>query len=377
MLAAMTGLSPADQAELTGRFRNEIWPLLTRKNEGKKSCVACHDDGASNKSPLLFLDHPEEDFAALLADGYFDPDNPLSVLAKVTHKNRKSRMPPRPGEEWSAGEVATLRRFLSDLNARRSAATVAADEVFPGTLLAPYDGPKPSEGSGNTFIGFWQLKGKVTTIFHDDWRRDERDLFQENLTQFGGADFVRRFDESTRATPSFLSALDGLARDLSTKAFLNRSGPFDEIDTDRPEPDRADIARLYRTILYRNPTDVEQAAALALFRDLKARHESLATEDGAIAFELRVDDEQGLHTTQAFSITLTMDQRGLYQERVDQTNTEGNERCSGRPSPARSTSTRPTGGKSSASATPTPTATSRSARSPSAAPAPTPRPSRS
>ena len=200
-------------------------------------------------------------------------------------------MPPRPGAEWSAGEVATLRRFLSDLNARRSAATVAADEVFPATLLAPYDGPKPSEGPGNTFLGFRQLKGKIKTIFHDDWRRDERDLFQENLTQFGGADFVRRFDESTRATPSFLSALDGLARDVATKAFLNRSGPFDGIDTDRSEPDRADIARLYRAILYRNPTDAEQAAALALFRDLEARRESLATEDGTLAFELQVDDD--------------------------------------------------------------------------------------
>src|SRR5262249_32035995 len=76
---------------------------------------------------------------------------------------------------------------------------------------------------------------------------------------------------------------------------------------------------------YRNPTDAEHVAALALFRDLEARHEALATEDGALAFELRVDDDQGLRTTQAFSIALTMDRRGLYQQRVDQTSTEGNE----------------------------------------------------
>src|SRR5690349_19007979 len=81
-LAAMTGLSPADQAELAGRFRREIWPLLTRSDPAQKSCVGCHDDGEGNKSPLLLLNDPEEDFAALLAEGYLDADNPVSVLAK-------------------------------------------------------------------------------------------------------------------------------------------------------------------------------------------------------------------------------------------------------------------------------------------------------
>src|SRR4029077_21066896 len=98
---------------------------------------------------------------------------------------------------------------------------------------------------GNTFLGFRQLQGKIKTVFHDDWRRDERDRFQENLTQFGGADFVRRFDESTRATPSFLSALEGLARDVATKAFLNGSGPFEGMANARPAADPADIVPLY------------------------------------------------------------------------------------------------------------------------------------
>jgi hypothetical protein len=319
-LAAMTGLSSADLAEFSERFRTDLWPLLTRPNGAQKSCVGCHDDGESNKSPLCFAGDPAEDFTALLVDRYLDADNPLSLLPKVTHKNPKYRMPPRPGQEWSAADVATLRQFISELNGRRSAGrvTVAADEVFPPPLLAPFDGPKPDEGAGNTFLGLWQLKGKIKTVFHDDWRRDERDLFQENLTQFGGADFVRRFDESTKATPSFLSALDGLARDVASRAFLNHSGPFRGIDTRRTNPDPADITRLYRAILYRNPTAAEQAAALAMFNDLESKQTALAGADGTLAFELQLEDDQGLRTTQAFSIALTMDPLGLYQERIDE-----------------------------------------------------------
>jgi hypothetical protein len=340
-LAAMTGLAPADQAEFADRFRSELWPLLTRENGAqKKSCVACHDDSEGNKSPLLFVNDPADDFTALLVDSYLDAENPLSLLAKVRHKNPKHRMPPRPGKEWSADEVATLRRFVSELGARRSAGrvTLAADEVFPPPLLSPFDGPRPDEGAGNTFLGFWQLKGKIKTIFEDDWRRDERDLFQENLTQFGGADFVRRFDESTKASPSFLSALDGLARDVASKAFLNGTGPFRGIDTERTNPDPADITRLYRTILYRNPTDAEQAAARAMFRDLETHRKALAGEDGTLAFELQLEDDQGLRTTQAFSIALTMDPHGLYQERIDESSTGGSDSQSQSQNPSESNS---------------------------------------
>ena len=117
-VAAMTGLSPGDQAEFADRFRSEIWPLLTRQNGGQKSCVACHDDGEGNKSPLLFVNDPAEDFTVLLVDSYLDTDNPLTLLSKVTHKNPKHRMPPRPGTQWSADEVATLRWDVNDAGDR-------------------------------------------------------------------------------------------------------------------------------------------------------------------------------------------------------------------------------------------------------------------
>src|SRR5262249_31710106 len=160
---------------LADQFRTEVWPLLTRTGGGQKSCVGCHDDSEDNTSSLEFPIGPDEVFATLLADGYLDADNPLSLLSKVTHVNRRSRMPPRPGAPWPAEDVATLRRFLSDLDARRGATTVPADETFPPALLVPYEGPRPDEGPSNTFLSFRQLRGRIQTIFHDDWRRDERD----------------------------------------------------------------------------------------------------------------------------------------------------------------------------------------------------------
>lgn len=320
-LAATTDLAEADQTAFASRFEREVWPLLTRPNGPRKSCVGCHDDGAGNKSPLLLYQDAADNFAALLADGYFDAGNPLSLLAKVTHANRKLRMPPEPGPVWAEDEAEGLRLFVAGLNARRTAATAPADESFPAALLAPYDGPPVDEGLSNTFLGFRQLQGKVRTIFGDDWRRAERDLFQENLAQFGGADFVRRFDESTKASPSFLSALEALARDVASKAFLNAAGPFAEVDTSAA--DRPNIARLYRAILFRDPTEAEVVAALGLYRDLESRREALAAEDFELAFDLQVEDADGLRTAQAFSLPVTNDRRGLYQERVDQTGGEG------------------------------------------------------
>ncbi|MBX6316499.1 MAG: hypothetical protein IRY99_26840, partial [Isosphaeraceae bacterium] len=65
--------------------------------------------------------------------------------------------------------------------------------------------------------------------------------------------------------------------------------------------------------------------ALALFRDLASQAHALASEDYTLSFELVVEDEQGRRTSRAFSIPVTNDRRGLYQERVDQSSTEGSE----------------------------------------------------
>ncbi len=229
-LAAQTGLGPRERAELTAEFRQEIWPLLNRTSNGQKSCVQCHRDGPDNSSPLILLGDPEEDFLALLGYGYFDEDYPLSLLAKITHKTRKYRMPPEPANSWTDEEIAQLRSFIETLNAQRRGTDISADEMFPAELLADYEGEPGETPSGNTFLSYWQLRKKIQTIFQDDWKRDERDLFQENLAQFGGADFVRRFDESTKATPSFLSALDALASDVASKAYLNGTGPFQGLE---------------------------------------------------------------------------------------------------------------------------------------------------
>src|SRR5207237_299210 len=83
---------------------------------------------------LTLYEDPAEAFSTLLADGYFDADNPLAILAKVTHEDRKSRMPPQPGAVWTPDEADRLRRFVAALNAKRNAATAPADETFPAAL---------------------------------------------------------------------------------------------------------------------------------------------------------------------------------------------------------------------------------------------------
>jgi hypothetical protein len=113
-------LSEADCAAFSGRFAREVWPLLAEPAEAEKGCLACHGDDEANTSPLVFSGDPAGDFKTLLAEGYFDRANPVSILAKVAHKRPEKRMPPEPAQAWSPDEVDVLRSFVKALDARRS-----------------------------------------------------------------------------------------------------------------------------------------------------------------------------------------------------------------------------------------------------------------
>jgi hypothetical protein len=100
-----------------------------------------------------------------------------------------------------------------------------ADEQFPPELLSPYSGP-PINSYDNPFLNFLQLKGKVKSVFNDEWVRGGVDQFERNIGLFGGVNFQTHFVEARAATPDFLLGMDALAPDLCTPAATNGTGPF-------------------------------------------------------------------------------------------------------------------------------------------------------
>jgi hypothetical protein len=318
-----SGLSPSDAAAFEQRFTNEIWPLLERAKGG---CITCH--GANNPSQLHFAaDGAGSNFKKLLGHGFFEPESPSGILARVASPLANQRMPPAPQQPWSEAEVAKLRAFVGDLYDRTHASGARADELFPAELHDPYTGKAVSSGPDNTFLTYRQLKRKIEALFQDDWHRGGKDLFQENLAQFGGADFVTRFDESHKPTATFLSAVDTLARDVASRAYLASTGPFagraeslpSPVKLAQPTPAyRSEITRLYRKLLFRSPSENEVRQAYGFVRNIYTAQASVAAEGGSLDFELAVSDDLGNKTIRPVRVRLTTETAGLYQEYLDQ-----------------------------------------------------------
>ena len=191
------------EKKLYQRFEKNVWPLLTK--DGDKGCAGCHD--SENASELHFFADPENSYTMLVEKGYFKSDNPDSLLSRITTKNTKKRMPKGKGSKpWPDGEVKLLNAFAGDLQSHL-VSVGKADEKFPTALLAPYHGVV-SNSMDNQFITYRQLRGKIETIFGESWRKGERDLFAENVAMFGGADFKERFNETSKASATFLSGLE-------------------------------------------------------------------------------------------------------------------------------------------------------------------------
>jgi hypothetical protein len=314
---------------LSGRFEREIWPLLRRNGAG---CLGCHGEATGKEvSPSQLHLSPDSDasFHRLLAEGYFDRENPGSLLARLTAAASARRMPPPPAPAWSATEVARLRAFVVAVDAYLSAegASAHADERFPAPLLHAYSGPPPQSGADTTFLSYRQLRGKIESLFGDRWQRNERDLFAENIEQLGGADFRRRFDESTRPAATFLAAVDLMARDVASRAYLARTGPFasarlpDASPLSLSVPDaayRREIQRLYRHLLFRSASEVEVLSAFRFLQDLYRRRSSLASESADLTFELEARGAGGLTTASSFTLPVGRETRGIHQEFIDE-----------------------------------------------------------
>lgn len=317
------GLTAQDAATFERRFTEEIWPLLERSPGG---CLSCH--GASSASQLHFAaDGASANFKKLLGHGFFDPESPSGILARVSSPLPEQRMPPKPQQPWSDADVARLRSFVTDLYDRAHASGVRADELFPAELHDPYTGKPVTGGPDNTFLTYRQLHRKIEALFQDDWKRGGKDLFAENIAQFGGADFVNRFDESRKPTATFLSAVDTMARDVASRAYLASAGPFagraaslpSPVKLQQPTPAyRTEITRLYRKLLFRNPSETELRQAFGFIRNIYASQESVAREGGALDFELTVADERGNKTVRPVRVRLTTEPAGLFQAYLDQ-----------------------------------------------------------
>jgi hypothetical protein len=314
--------SAEDIAAFSARFQRELWPLLTRKESG---CAGCHNAG--NPSQLRITGDPEALFKVLLSDGHFDPENAASLLARVTAPAGTTHMPPAPFAAWSEADIGLLRAFVNDLYAKRHKGGTHADERFPVALTTPFAGKRASGGTDNTFLTYYQLRGKVKAIFDDDWHRDGKDLFEENLGQFGGADFVLSFNENARPTAQFLSGVDTLSKDVAARAYLASTGPFAGRAPSLPSPmtmkgpDAAyvrEIDRLYQKLLFRPATPQELLASFRFLQDIYRVQKDLGSRDYDLRFALTARDPQGLTTTQPITMHVGADGYGLGQTLVDE-----------------------------------------------------------
>jgi hypothetical protein len=313
----------AGHAKLVQRFEKEVYPLITRGQED--SCISCHDgDGTSE---LVLFGNARDDFQVLREGGYFLTNTVDTLLGRVTSDNPKKRMPKgRHADQWSPDEISQLRAFLGDLN-EHWPLEHNADEAFPASLLAPYGGPAAA-GVDNQFLTYRQLRGKTQAIFGDDWVRDGRDLFAENVALFGGADFKDRFNESSQPSSSFLSGLEMLARDIAALAYSRKAGPFDGRPDEmspadglsKPDADyRQQITRLYEAVLFRAPSKKELSAAFALIQGAYREKDVIARSDYELGFEVTVTDpESNLSATREVVIPVRGDVTGVYQEILNQ-----------------------------------------------------------
>lgn len=312
----------AEDKTLT-QFTDNIFPLLSRG--GEKSCITCHD--SEETSDLVFSGIAEEDFRILLDGRYLEPKGPDTVLGRLTSSNKKRRMPKgKKAQPWSRDEIAILRQFIRSLPSQSSNG-IPTDEQFPSALLGSYKGLIP-DGLDNQFLSYTQLRGKILTIFNDNWHRNGKDLFGENVAFFGGADFKTRFNETTQPSASFLTTLDLMARDVGGRAFERKEGPFAEFSqilqpADSLEtPDqsyRNQIERLYKSILFRSPTKAETDDAFKLIQNAFQETEWIRTRDYELEFELTVTDPAtGLSARRNVSIAVNGEAQGVYQEFIDQ-----------------------------------------------------------
>ena len=320
--AMLGGFTDEELTQFSKRFQKEIWPLLTRN---KNSCVSCHD--SESESQLDIIDEPDSSFKRLLVEGRLDPKSTSSLLSRIVSTEKKKRMPKPPAKPWSDEETALLKTFGTDLYKIRRKDGSNMDEQFPMELLADYLGQPLISGPDTTFITYYQLKRKVKAIFDDDWNRNGKDLFNENIALFSGADFVRSFNESSTASATFLSGIDIVGADIASRAYICGTGPFLGRAATLPSPlgmqsadetYQKEINRLFNRILFRDATEQEIKDSFKLLQNVYRAEDQLALQAKEMHFRLKVEDENGLSSVQNFMIPVSSGLCGLYQEFINQ-----------------------------------------------------------
>lgn len=223
-----------------------------------------------------------------------------------------------------------MRTFCDALYAGHARTPVATTSIFqfPHALLAKYSGPIPSQSSDNTFLTYYQLKNKIKTIFHDRWHREGVNLWEKNVAQFGGADYVTRFNESSTPSAEYLSALDTMATDVAARAYLDSTGPFAGLRTNLPGPAatlpsagyRHNITLLYERMLFRPPTHAELLDSYGLIKAIYASRQALNQQNYNLQFRVTARSGSELVSTRECSIPLHNSADGEVNALVNENN---------------------------------------------------------
>ena len=105
--------------------------------------------------------------------------------------------------------------------------------------------------------------------------------------QFGGADFVRSYNESAKASATFLTAVDLMGQDIASRAYVQSSGPFagraknlaPPLSLTAPDDAyKTQITRLYQRMLFRDPTPEEIDSAFRFIRNVAKAENQLALQ---------------------------------------------------------------------------------------------------
>ena len=299
---ALAASVPAQQQNTPEQlFKRDLWPVL------QSECASCH--AKKNPSQLLLPADAHTAFLKLVAEGQFDPDNHSSIVYRVTTSDKNIIMPPQGMYKLSVAQITAFDHFGEAVRAQQAASGKKPDEQFPPYLALPFTGAKKPTFD-NTFLTFRQLRGKTFAIFGDDGEREERNLFVENAHLFGGADFVKRFDETSKASPTFLSGVELVARELASKAYLNQTGPF--VGFTEQTTEKEGISRLWRKLLFREPTATELVEAQAFLKSVAAAQSSLTqTSPSNLRFSLTVTDERGQRVTKELGIAVRSEDHAL------------------------------------------------------------------
>ncbi|MCS7224560.1 MAG: hypothetical protein NZ959_08395 [Armatimonadetes bacterium] len=311
---------PGRLSALEDQFVETWWSVLK-----KYACLTCH--GKSNGSMLHLPQDPREAFRYLLEHDFFSPLNASSLIARMRLPDPAKRMPPDPFPPVPADLVEKLEAFSLEVVNECARLGIKPDEIFPYSLTPPYSGNPPPPGD-NTILSFYQLRKKVRAVFESDWTKDGRDLFQEYIALFGGADFRRFFSEVNRPTANYLTALNMLAKDMSSQSFVTRTGPFRGFPENLPDPSRLShltpeyreaIRTLYRRILFRNPSETEMISAFHLLQRVAKEVKVKVPADYTLTFEVTAEDPEGRRSSERVAITVLATPCALFQEWIDQT----------------------------------------------------------